>query len=283
MKSLEVDYNFNKKAWMTSDIFEQWLLKLDKSISKQHRKIALIVDNCPAHPHNLQPKLKSINLVFFPPNMTSKLQPMDQGIIKNIKCHYRKRILKKFIREIDKNQHVDKISINLYECISILAKVWTYDVTEKTIRHCFSTAGFSSDSVGWDEEDELQLSELKKEWARLRDCNQISEGIELEDYLEIDKEVEIAEYPTDADILDSVTNGDNAVIENEEDDENETDSVVKPSEDNMLSAFETIRRGLQFCENVPDNIFESLNKCESFYEHQTFFKCSVQRKITDFM
>lgn len=38
VKSLEVDYNFYKKAWMTSDIFEKWLVKLDKSITNNIAK-----------------------------------------------------------------------------------------------------------------------------------------------------------------------------------------------------------------------------------------------------
>ena len=41
----------------------------------------MIVDNCPAHPH--VKGLKSVKLVFLPPNTTSVIQPMDQGVIRN--------------------------------------------------------------------------------------------------------------------------------------------------------------------------------------------------------
>jgi hypothetical protein len=41
----------------------------------------MIVDNCPAHPH--VKGLKSMKLVFLPPNTTSVTQPMDQGVIRN--------------------------------------------------------------------------------------------------------------------------------------------------------------------------------------------------------
>ena len=50
VKSLPVDYAANKKAWMTSDLFVSWLRKLDKKYLLQGRSIAMIVDNCPAHP-----------------------------------------------------------------------------------------------------------------------------------------------------------------------------------------------------------------------------------------
>ena len=88
VKSLPVQYHANTKAWITSEIFVSWVKELDKKMKKKNRKIALVVDNCPAHPQI--PGLQSVELVFLPPNTTSKTQPMDQGIIQNLKVHYRK-------------------------------------------------------------------------------------------------------------------------------------------------------------------------------------------------
>ena len=62
VKSLPVDYAANKKAWMTSDLFVSWLRKLDKKYLLQGRSIAMIVDNCPAHPDI--DNLKAVKLVF---------------------------------------------------------------------------------------------------------------------------------------------------------------------------------------------------------------------------
>ncbi|GBM51556.1 Tigger transposable element-derived protein 4 [Araneus ventricosus] len=83
-KSLEVDYDFNKKSWMTSEICEKWDQKLDKCMIAQCRKIALVFDNCPAHPKEINQKLKNVTVFYLPPNTTSKLQPMDQGVIKKV-------------------------------------------------------------------------------------------------------------------------------------------------------------------------------------------------------
>lgn len=33
IKSLKTNYDFNKKKWMTSDIFDKWLLDIDIKIS----------------------------------------------------------------------------------------------------------------------------------------------------------------------------------------------------------------------------------------------------------
>ncbi|XP_017475638.1 PREDICTED: tigger transposable element-derived protein 4-like [Rhagoletis zephyria] len=49
LQYLEVDYENNSKSWMTSELYEKWLLKLDKKFAAQKRKILLFIDNCPAH------------------------------------------------------------------------------------------------------------------------------------------------------------------------------------------------------------------------------------------
>jgi hypothetical protein len=45
VKSLPVCYSANKKAWITSDIFEAQLIHRDRELRLQKRKILLLVDN----------------------------------------------------------------------------------------------------------------------------------------------------------------------------------------------------------------------------------------------
>ncbi|GBM61927.1 Tigger transposable element-derived protein 4 [Araneus ventricosus] len=101
-KSLDVDYDFNKNSWITSEIWEKWVQKLDKRIIAECRKIALVFDNCSAHPKEIIQKLKNVTAFYLPPNTTSKLQPMDQGVIKNFKIYYRKRTVRKVITAPEK-------------------------------------------------------------------------------------------------------------------------------------------------------------------------------------
>ncbi|XP_025191780.1 tigger transposable element-derived protein 4-like [Melanaphis sacchari] len=76
VKNFTVDYKNNKKAWMTGEIFSNWLKEWDKQLAEEKWHILLTVDNCPAHP-SVQ-NLDFIKLVFLPPNTKSILQPMDQ-------------------------------------------------------------------------------------------------------------------------------------------------------------------------------------------------------------
>lgn len=77
VKTKPVKYASNKKAWMTADIFKNWLVDLDKMFQKKGRTILLFIDNCTAHK---VPNLKNVKVLFFPPNMTSHVQPMDMGM-----------------------------------------------------------------------------------------------------------------------------------------------------------------------------------------------------------
>ena len=92
-------YEANTSAWMTSAIFEEWLRKWDAKLTRHNRKIALFIDNCSAHPR--VQGLQSIELIFFPPNTTSEIQPCDQGIIQALKVHYRKNMVKRLITAIN--------------------------------------------------------------------------------------------------------------------------------------------------------------------------------------
>ncbi len=55
------------------------------------RKNQKICNNYPAHLNNVQ--LQNLRVEFLPPNATSKLQPLDQGIIKVLKQYYCKRLV----------------------------------------------------------------------------------------------------------------------------------------------------------------------------------------------
>jgi hypothetical protein len=49
VRSLPVDYYSSANAWMTSVIFNDWLVKWDLELK---RKIVLLADNCMAHTNN---------------------------------------------------------------------------------------------------------------------------------------------------------------------------------------------------------------------------------------
>ena len=87
---LPVAYYSQSKAWMSGEILEDILTKLNRRFIKSNRNILLLMDNAGCHPQELVSKFSNIKIVFLPPNTTSALQPLDLGIIQNFKMYYRK-------------------------------------------------------------------------------------------------------------------------------------------------------------------------------------------------
>ena len=106
--SLPLSYHANKKAWMTAPLFQMWLLKLQRQMALRKQRILLLLDNCTAHT-NLTLDLPNIELLFFSPNCTSLLQPLDQGIIQNMKVHYKKRLVTAYQVQVDAGKQKDEL------------------------------------------------------------------------------------------------------------------------------------------------------------------------------
>ncbi len=47
--ALYVNYENNKKAWMTSALFKKWLVNFNSEMRKNKRHILMILDNAPCH------------------------------------------------------------------------------------------------------------------------------------------------------------------------------------------------------------------------------------------
>jgi hypothetical protein len=136
VKKLPVQYLANKKAWMTSEIFLNWLHKLKRKFEREGLRILMLVDNCPAHPKI--ENLKAVTLKFLQPNTTSCLQPMVQGIIQNLKMIYRRLVVERVLRAVENGQAIDNgITVTLLDAVRVLQSAWL-QVKPETIANCFS-------------------------------------------------------------------------------------------------------------------------------------------------
>ena len=90
-----------KRSWMTTEIMESILTKLNHRLSQNSRNITLMLYNAGCHPKSLKEKFSNITMLFLPPNTTSQLQPLDLGIIQHFKVDYRHFLLRYVLGKID--------------------------------------------------------------------------------------------------------------------------------------------------------------------------------------
>ena len=144
MKLLPLKYSGQKSAWMTSALFHDWYHNTFVPYVREKLaalglecKALLVLDNCSAHPD--EKELVSddghIKVMFLPPNVTSLIQPMDQGVLKCLKLLYRKKLLSRLLIEDDRGQSlVDFLkSINMKKVTELITEAWK-EVKAETIR-----------------------------------------------------------------------------------------------------------------------------------------------------
>ena len=151
LRDLGIFYANNKTAWMRSDIFEQVLRWFHHHVCcfKPKRKILLLMDNCKAYviPKHGRPldfgggiqgfSYLNVTVVFFPANVTSIIQPLDQGIIAAFKAHYQRMHCSWILQELEGEKSLSDLRINAYQAL-----LWIRDAKKEimgeTIRNCWT-------------------------------------------------------------------------------------------------------------------------------------------------
>ncbi|GFY28516.1 tigger transposable element-derived protein 6 [Trichonephila clavipes] len=191
INSFPTKYRSNKKAWMTPELFNEWLVSLNSDMKREKRHILLFLDNCTVH--NNAPPLSNVKLQFFPPNLTSKLQPLDQGIIHNFKTFYRREVVKSVLDNFENQQNVTNISI--LTALIMIDKAWRA-VTPLTIYSCFKKSGFPSPNLV---EMDNTLTEFNAEpslWEALPE-----QDLTFDDYVLVNMDIAVWGALSDAEIV----------------------------------------------------------------------------------
>jgi hypothetical protein len=106
------------------------------------RKVLLLMDNFSAYvaafnelesmPLGLG--IKNTEVVFLPPNTTSKLQPLDQGIIASFKALYRRSWIRFMLEQHDLGFNPLQ-RMHVLKAIQFSIRAWD-EVTSTTISNC---------------------------------------------------------------------------------------------------------------------------------------------------
>ena len=148
---------------------------MDTKFTKDTKIVALIIDNCPAHP--TINNLKSKELIFLPPNTMSKLQPMDQGVIRSLKAYDKALSLQRLVVAIDKGKDLPVFSIFAAMKMLDLAR---QNVKSSTIVNCFAKAGISKDQQKSAQSDDNDLHRDLTEIFKIQSKNLVNFTLQVQ-------------------------------------------------------------------------------------------------------
>uniref|UniRef100_A0A8C3FIA7 HTH CENPB-type domain-containing protein n=1 Tax=Chrysemys picta bellii TaxID=8478 RepID=A0A8C3FIA7_CHRPI len=203
------------------------------------------------------------NLLYLPFNKTSKIRPLDQGIIQNFKNNYRRELILAIVSCMSSGISKFLKQLNMKEIIYLVKKAWD-GVKQKSIENCWmktlgdvfsvkdgsdsenSSSGTDSepDFEGFSEEDILQtctldtLPEIITEWLQMDEDCPTSEFLSEEEIL----------TGCEA-MLDHKSDGENSnnagLYDNDDDNDEDVVENVKILPTEALSATETVVRFLE--------------------------------------
>ena len=224
----------------------------------------MFVDNCTAHKN--VPSLKSIKLQFLPLNATSKLQPLDLGIIENFKQCYRKEVVKILINDLEEGR---KSSVNILQGIRMAYKALE-SVQKSTIFNCFATCGFVEHSdILITENVCIQDSE---EWLILKNHFNLTE--QFDDFMNFDDNITSIGSLTVTSVAKPQYNG-----EQEEEETEEMENIVTAKEAKIIIG--KLQTFLEAQDSTPLSTFHSLASVEKYID-DCIRKSRKQTKITQY-
>ena len=102
------------------------LSSVNRKMIHKKRSVVLLIDNAGCHPQDISDKHSNVKVILFPVNTTSKLQPLDLGIIQNFKVHYRRFLLRYILASIETCTSASKVAgtITILNAIRWISKAW---------------------------------------------------------------------------------------------------------------------------------------------------------------
>ena len=305
IKQLGIEYYSNQNGWMTSPIFQCWLKGWNEECIKQKREILLLIDNAPSH--IVDDSYSNIKVQFLPPNTTSQIQPLDQGVIRVTKCHYRKMICEMYLDGIENKIQAKQIMRNIDFVIACqtLVKAWnlvTVDLITKCFTRCFPCLKENGDGDNDGNDDVDDVNEIapappRNLWENIQQVLQVR--VPFEQYATADDAYDSCERVSEDQIADAVKRQLNPPEEQDEqdpDDRDEDEEVIDVEGGPEIGARqeEIVKTSAEFVryldqqkaylikQNFPESTLSALEKLESDFMAKRAQLCKTQPDMFSF-
>ena len=234
----------------------------------------LFLDNAICHLESMVDSFPQIKIIFLPKSTTSRLQPLDAGIIQNLKVKYRKRLVKYVLARINENSSATRIivDVNILMAIQWTQEAWK-EVTGTTIKNYFEKCGVvkSNGDLMEIQEDDLESEALVRE---------LSLDMSAAEYLYFDADIPtsepmINEYEVDwrerlrEDCINAITTQSNV--------SKETKKISDDDDD--VEEEDVIQEGVSFVESLA--MLDKIKKCSFLDDKSQMMLPTLTRKSED--
>ncbi|KAI7976189.1 hypothetical protein EIK77_010662 [Talaromyces pinophilus] len=225
----------NKQAWMTSEIFKEWLLWFDNRM--EGRKVVLLIDKLSAHQIAFQKvsmRLKNTLVMLLPSCAETPCEPLE-GIVNVWKIYWKREWLRYMNLEFGHGAD-PSVTMTILMAVRWAITAWNVDLDNETIMQYFSKA-LDVEAVLKVNHAHL-IKDITAGLRHLKQTNRINDIMDINQYLNCPNEkVNDGVIDIDSIVLSQfLSSGD---VDEEDDKSNEAIPLISPSE--ALQSLYTLR------------------------------------------
>ena len=275
VKDMSVDWYASKNAWMTGEIHHQIMSKLNNEMRLSNHHILYFCDNASSHQVR---EYSHIKFLMLPPNATSIMQPLDQGIILSAKRRYKKKLAERYLACVENNKDANSLlkALDIVQATNMIAASWR-ETSSTIIQSCFRKAGFKHHAVdpAPPEQEPLPAS-APDVWNRVQKW---LGDVQFDEFAASEPEAATAQPMSDEDIVHLVLTEND--VQEESDDESEEEIPSASAIKTSVEFWAMIDQQKAFLKRnqMPTDIVEQL---ETQVVAMQFSLCSKQKQMQDY-
>ena len=274
VNDMAIDWYASKNAWMTGKIHHQIMTKLNNQMRRAGLNILYVCDNASCHKDLLHSNIK---FLLLPPNATSILQPLDQGIILSVKRRYKTKLAERYLAFVkhkkDAVSHLKQLDV--VTATNMIAQAWR-ETSSTIIQNCFKKVSFIHPELGNEPEPEEPLvAPNPRVWSKIKKWLEMN----FEEYVADEPPASTTAPMTDQEIVDLICTENDAPEEDSEDEEDDilhTNMIKSTTE--FLSVIEQ-QKVFLLSNNLPVKAVEQL---ESLILGKQLSLCCKQKEVTNY-
>ena len=217
VNEMAVDWYASKNAWMTGDIHHRIMTKFNNQMRKAGRHVLYVCDNASSHQVR---EYFHIKFLMLPPNATSIVQPLDQGIIHSVKRRYKKKLAERYLVSVENNKDANTIlkQLDIVAATNMVHNAWK-ETSSSIIQNCFHKAGFKHHAL--DPEQVPEEAPVAPAPDVLNKVQRWMGDVQFDEFVASEPEAPTTQLMTDEEIINLVRTENDAPQEESDDEEDE--------------------------------------------------------------
>ena len=194
---------------------------------------------------------------MLPPNATSIVQPLDQGIIRSVKRRYKKKLAERYLVRVENNKDANTIlkQLDIVAATNMVHNVWK-ETSSNIIQNCFHKAGFKHHGLDVEQApEEAPVAPAPDVWNKVQKW---MGDVQFDEFAASEPEAATTQPMTDEEIINLVHTENDAPQEESDDEEEENPPAKWIKSTNEFLAIIDQQKAFMKRNNLPVKLVEQL-------------------------